>query len=108
MNCGIADVHNLAWKLAGVLAGWADPALLETYEPERRPHAVACAEASLGPARPPNPIDGLVLGHTFQSTAIIDDGTPEPTRRDPVGEYSRWPGQDIVHRTSGSTREPQP
>jgi putative polyketide hydroxylase len=119
MNCGIADLHNLAWKLAGVLAGWAAPALLETYEPERRPHAVACAEASLGPARPPNPIDGLALGHTFQSTAIIDDGTAEPTRRDPVGEYTPlarpghraphlWQGPDIVHRTSGSTREPQP
>ena len=99
MNCGIADVHNLAWKLAGVLAGWADPALLDTYEPERRPHAVACVEASLGPARPPNPIDGLVLGHTFQSAAIIDDGTPEPTRRDPVGEYMPMarPGHRAPH-----------
>ena len=87
MNCGIADVHNLAWKLAGVVAGWAAPALLDTYEPERRPHAVACADASLGAARPPNPIDGLVLGHTFESTAVIDDGTVESARRDPVGEY---------------------
>ena len=87
MNCGIADAHNLAWKLAGVIAGWASPALLDTYEPERRPHAVACADASLGPARPPNPIDGLVLGYTIQSAAVIDDGTVEPTRRDPVGEY---------------------
>ena len=87
MNCGIADVHNLAWKLAGVIAGWGAPALLDTYEPERRPHAVACAEASLGPARPPNPVDGLVLGHAFASAAIIDDGTPAPTPRNPVGEY---------------------
>ncbi len=87
MNCGVADVHNLAWKLAGVIAGWASPSLRDTYEPERRPHAVACAEASLGPARPPNPIDGLVLGHTFHSAAVIDDGTPEPPRRNPVGEY---------------------
>jgi putative polyketide hydroxylase len=87
MNCGIADVHNLAWKLAGVIAGWASPALLDTYEPERRPHAIACAEASLGSARPPNPIDGLVLGHTFVSAAIIEDGTPAPTPRNPVGEY---------------------
>jgi 2-polyprenyl-6-methoxyphenol hydroxylase-like FAD-dependent oxidoreductase len=87
MNCGIADVHNLAWKLAGAITGWAGPALLDTYEPERRPHAVACVDASLGPARPPNPIDGLVLGHTFQSAAVIDDGTTEPKRRDLVGEY---------------------
>lgn len=87
MNCGVADVHNLAWKLAGVIEGWANPSLLDTYESERRPHAVACADASLGPARPPNPIDGLVLGHTFQSPAVIDDGTVEPTRRNPVREY---------------------
>jgi 2-polyprenyl-6-methoxyphenol hydroxylase-like FAD-dependent oxidoreductase len=37
MNTGIQDVHNLAWKLAGVLRGWAAPALLETYEAERLP-----------------------------------------------------------------------
>jgi 2-polyprenyl-6-methoxyphenol hydroxylase-like FAD-dependent oxidoreductase len=99
MNCGIADIHNLAWKLAGVIAGWAAPALLDTYEPERRPHALACAAASLGPARPPNPIDGLVLGHTFQSAAVIDDGTQEPTPRDLVGEYipTAKPGHRAPH-----------
>jgi putative polyketide hydroxylase len=87
MNCGVADVHNLAWKLAGVIAGWASPALLETYEPERRAHAVACADASLGPARPPNPVDGLVLGHAFESNAVISDRTPAPRPQDPVGDY---------------------
>jgi 2-polyprenyl-6-methoxyphenol hydroxylase-like FAD-dependent oxidoreductase len=35
MNTGIGDAVNLAWKLAGVLGGQADPALLDTYEPER-------------------------------------------------------------------------
>ena len=39
MNTGIQDAHNLAWKLAGVLAGWAGPSLLETYEAERQPVA---------------------------------------------------------------------
>ncbi|GAB2914142.1 FAD-dependent monooxygenase [Streptomyces mayteni] len=39
MNAGIADVHNLCWKLAGVLQGWAGPGLLDSYEPERRPVA---------------------------------------------------------------------
>jgi len=37
MNSGIADAHNLAWKLAAVLRGHASPALLDTYELERRP-----------------------------------------------------------------------
>src|SRR4029078_1612334 len=30
LNTGVQDVHNLAWKLAGVLGGWAAPALLDT------------------------------------------------------------------------------
>jgi putative polyketide hydroxylase len=87
MNCGVADAHNLAWKLAGVLAGWASPELLESYEPERRPHAVACADASLGPARPPNPIDGLVLGHVYESAVITSDRTTAPSTQDPIGQY---------------------
>jgi 2,4-dichlorophenol 6-monooxygenase len=37
LNTAIQDVHNLAWKLAAVLDGRAAPALLESYEPERRP-----------------------------------------------------------------------
>jgi len=38
MNSGIRDAHNLAWKLAAVLKGQLGPKLLDTYEPERRPH----------------------------------------------------------------------
>ena len=36
-NCGIHDAHNLAWKLALVLKGKANPDLLDTYEQERLP-----------------------------------------------------------------------
>ena len=35
MNTGIGDAVNLAWKLAAVLQGRADEALLYTFEPER-------------------------------------------------------------------------
>jgi 2-polyprenyl-6-methoxyphenol hydroxylase-like FAD-dependent oxidoreductase len=35
MNTGIGDAINLAWKLAAVLGGRADEALLATYEAER-------------------------------------------------------------------------
>lgn len=37
MNAGIADAMNLSWKLAGVINGWAAPAILESYEIERQP-----------------------------------------------------------------------
>ncbi|MFI9383328.1 FAD-dependent monooxygenase [Kutzneria sp. NPDC052558] len=39
MNTGIAAVHNLCWKLAGALRGWASPDLLDSYESERQPVA---------------------------------------------------------------------
>ncbi|WP_328314280.1 FAD-dependent monooxygenase [Streptomyces sp. NBC_00442] len=43
-NTGIADVHNLAWKLAAVLRAEAPETLLDTYEPERRPRGLLVAE----------------------------------------------------------------
>lgn len=39
-NTGIEDAHNLAWKLAAVLAGESTPELLETYNAERQPIGV--------------------------------------------------------------------
>ena len=35
LNSGLDDAANLAWKLAAVLEGAADPALLDTYSDER-------------------------------------------------------------------------
>jgi len=39
MNASMNDTHNLAWKLAHVLRGWANISLLKTYEFERRKYA---------------------------------------------------------------------
>lgn len=36
---GLRDVANLAWKLAWVTSGKAQPAILSSYDQERRPHA---------------------------------------------------------------------
>jgi hypothetical protein len=38
-NTGIHDAHNLAWKLAMVIQGHANPGLLDTYAAERKPVA---------------------------------------------------------------------
>jgi hypothetical protein len=38
-NTCVGDAVNLGWKLVAVLRGWAGPALLDSYEPERRPVA---------------------------------------------------------------------
>jgi len=42
-SLAIQDAHNLAWKIAAVLAGWAGPGLIGTYDAERRPVALATA-----------------------------------------------------------------
>lgn len=41
LNTGMQDAYNLAWKLALVICGLADPALLDSYEAERTPVADA-------------------------------------------------------------------
>jgi putative polyketide hydroxylase len=55
-NTGIQDAHNLAWKLAAVLRGWAGMPLLDTYQQERRPAALATsARACLQAAEEQHP-----------------------------------------------------
>jgi 2-polyprenyl-6-methoxyphenol hydroxylase-like FAD-dependent oxidoreductase len=47
LNTGVADVHNLAWKLAWVIAGRAGERLLDSYEQERRPVGIAATADSV-------------------------------------------------------------
>jgi 2-polyprenyl-6-methoxyphenol hydroxylase-like FAD-dependent oxidoreductase len=37
LNTGLGDAVDLGWKIAATLDGWAGPALLDSYEIERRP-----------------------------------------------------------------------
>jgi 2-polyprenyl-6-methoxyphenol hydroxylase-like FAD-dependent oxidoreductase len=37
VNSGLEDARNLGWKLAAVLQGWGEDALLDSYDAERRP-----------------------------------------------------------------------
>ena len=46
MNTGIGDACDLGWKLAAVLHRFAGPALLESYEAERRPVGLRNREGS--------------------------------------------------------------
>jgi putative polyketide hydroxylase len=117
MNTGIADAHNLAWKLAGVLQGWAHESLLETYENERRPVAEFTVNMSvarlkeLATPRPPtgtvNEVStGLELGYTYTSSAVIPDGSSPPEVSDPMAEYIpvARPGHRAPHLWLGPGR----
>lgn len=50
LNTGIAEIDNLAWKLAMVEAGHASASLLDTYESERKPIAEINTRQSLSNA----------------------------------------------------------
>jgi 2-polyprenyl-6-methoxyphenol hydroxylase-like FAD-dependent oxidoreductase len=51
LSIAISDAADLAWKLAGALHGWGGPALLLSYEAERRPVAAQAITASLAAAQ---------------------------------------------------------
>ena len=75
MNTGIADGHNLGWKLAWVVRGWAGANLLDSYEAERAGVGRANAEASLqtslgGPSESALAHD---FGVVYHSGAICGD-----------------------------------
>ncbi|MFC5187288.1 FAD-dependent oxidoreductase [Actinomadura harenae] len=114
MNTGVADGHNLAWKLAAVLDGAAGPGLLDTYEAERRPVAALVLEQALlrladprlhwgtGPeAAAARAAAGALhapivhLGHRYDSSAIIDARTELPSTEDLVLDGS--PGSRVPH-----------
>ncbi|MEV0634518.1 FAD-dependent monooxygenase [Streptomyces sp. NPDC050619] len=86
-NTGIQDAHNLAWKLAAVLGGWAGDGLLDTYDAERRPVAEATSARAAarsaehshpGFAPPPAPGGGpqrgilnVALGYRYPNGAVV-------------------------------------
>ena len=47
LNCGLADVHNLAWKVAAVHWGWATDKVLDSYQADRRHVAEVNAKQSV-------------------------------------------------------------
>ena len=114
LNTGVQDVHNLAWKIAAVLRGKADDALLDSYHAERQPFGTIITQNSLanalsmgrtarqGKVLPRQQFlneQGLIFGASYQSTAVVPDGTPPAAVDDPVTEYvpSARPGGRAPH-----------
>ncbi|WP_367888362.1 FAD-dependent oxidoreductase [Bacillus wiedmannii] len=104
-NTGIQDAHNLAWKLAAVIKGKAQPKLLETYHEERYPVAKLTTDyassllfrAANREEGNLNIMDGLAVtvGYQYSSEAIIDD-LVTPHRMDIVQLNGR-PGTRAPH-----------
>jgi hypothetical protein len=59
MNTAVAEGHDLAWKLAWVLRGWAGPALLDSYEAEWRRIGSRRAARSADPGPEPPGAEAL-------------------------------------------------
>ncbi len=90
-NTGVQDAHNLAWKLAMTLGGEAGPALLESYDVERRPVGRMTAEQAYsryvtrtapylaaGGMQPVAPDLDVEIGYGYDSAVIVSDGTAAP------------------------------
>jgi len=77
MNTAVQAAHNLGWKLAWTVRGWAGDALLDSYEAERRPVGFDAAWRSVHPEIFAD-FDGLAaeLGVCYRSAVIAggDDG----------------------------------
>ena len=123
MNTGVQDVHNLAWKLGGVLDGWAGEGLLDSYETERRPVARTNADRSLDNSRMVARINraalagsndseealaasrrygnfmGMDLGFHYEAGALVADGSEPPDVEDVVIDYAptERPGHRAPH-----------
>jgi len=70
MNTAIQSVHNLMWKLAAVLLGNAGDALLDSYDPERRPSGERNVQRSLGRLQGLSAL-AADLGVVYSSGAVV-------------------------------------
>ncbi|VUC30478.1 unnamed protein product [Clonostachys rosea] len=47
LNSGLADAHNIAYKVAAVHQNWANPSLIDSYHTDRRPIALVNSSQSV-------------------------------------------------------------
>jgi putative polyketide hydroxylase len=109
-NTGVQDAHNLAWKLALVLQGLANPELLSTYEPERRPASAFTVEQAyaryvkrVAPDLPSDPHEPVVndlnieMGYIYHSSAVIPEDTNDNRLHENPRESKGRPGTRAPH-----------
>ncbi|MGW7063079.1 FAD-dependent monooxygenase [Streptomyces sp. NPDC054904] len=114
LNTGVADAHNLAWKLAAVHHGEAGAGLLDTYAHEREPVAEATLDQAMRRLADPELHWGrgpeadaaraaagvwaapvVHLGQRYDSAAVVDPRPELPSTVDLVLDGS--PGSRVPH-----------
>jgi 3-(3-hydroxy-phenyl)propionate hydroxylase len=73
-NSGVRDAANLGWKLAAVVNGHAEDALLDTYDVERRKHARAMIDLSTRVGRVISPTNRRVAAlrdRVIRSASVV-------------------------------------
>ena len=115
LNTGVADAHNLAWKLAMVVDGTAGDRLLDSYHEER--HAIAemvTEQAMLRWANPrlhwdPTAVAEraaagawnawmVTMGYRYDSCAVVGPVLPLPSTEDVAASLDGAPGSHLRHR----------
>ena len=109
-NVGVQDAHNLAWKLAFVLKGFAGPGLLFTYDPERRPPGAFTVEQaysryvlrtapnmSRDGLQPVAPDLNIEMGYIYHSDAIVPEDPNHNELHENPRESKGRPGTRAPH-----------
>ncbi|MCC6209983.1 MAG: FAD-dependent monooxygenase [Burkholderiales bacterium] len=112
MNSAVDDAHNLAWKLAYVARGLAQPALLETYSAERvyaarenHRYAMKGAEFMAPPSRPFRLMRDAVLSLAERHPALAQLANPRQHSAIPLAAS---PLNAFPERSAGFAAGPAP
>lgn len=95
ISCGLRDVVNLTWKLAGVMQGWLPEQSLDSYEAERRPHQARMLRLAMRLGRVMAPHSTI---EARAQSAMIRLASRLPSVRAAL----QMRGRSLRHRCSGS------
>lgn len=130
LNSGVQDAHNLAWKLSCVMTGKASDHLLDSYQAERRPVAESNANFSFMNRQRFQLVEdaiksgdedriafwitdtenhlhsiGQSLGFSYESDAVVPDGTVAKPLNSRVYEPTDRPGSRFPHMWLDAARK---
>jgi 2-polyprenyl-6-methoxyphenol hydroxylase-like FAD-dependent oxidoreductase len=117
LNLGLQDAVNLGWKLAAVVTGAVGPALLDTYEAERRPvgeRVIMHSRAQIALVRPGAEVTAMraLFGELLSRPEIVrwlsdtvsGADTRYPSQPDAHPLVGRWVPDLTIENASGPIR----